>query len=170
MIAETITGFASHLADEGFVISPERIGECLSVFTEEGIDCTEFNDVVSVMKLFFCSTKEESRALPELFEEYIRFSPIVKMKEQMDIEKAHQEKTGDQEKHEAKMTGLNAKKKELEEERERIETEIYQESFSKLEQERPEVPGGKRRMDSVYGQRRNTGYHQRALRFLKRHQ
>ena len=109
MLAETLVQFSDYLNDNGYAVTPDKITDCLASFTEEDLDCTEVDDMISTMRFFFCTTRDERAALPDFFKTFLT------QKEQIKSEKKKQEEIKEtQGAKEKNKDEFQKKKKELE--------------------------------------------------------
>ena len=78
MFAQTITEFAGYLNDVDYSISSDKVSQCISSFTDEDVDCTDIDDVVSAMRFYFCKSREERESLPVYFQQFITRQEAIK--------------------------------------------------------------------------------------------
>lgn len=84
MFIDFISGFITFLNTEGYAVSTEKAGTFLQMCSDEEIDITKENIVISLMQLCFCRSKNERDDLPSLFQRYLQ--------EQKDLESREKEK------------------------------------------------------------------------------
>lgn len=70
MIFNFITSFVDYLNKEGFQISNDKISVFFEMFNDSGIDFSDIDSVIALMKIVFCRSLAESTVLPELFHKF----------------------------------------------------------------------------------------------------
>lgn len=64
--------FADYLNHNGYCVTSDRVERFLKAFGGSGLDVTESEDAVAVMRVVFCAGRKEQDGLPEHFRYFIR--------------------------------------------------------------------------------------------------
>ena len=88
MVVDYIVDFTSYLNSFNFGISNNQIDRFFTMMQEEEIDFSDHEDLVELMKIVFCSNRNQCEELPNHFKNFIKerenFVSVSKMKKEKD--------------------------------------------------------------------------------------
>lgn len=104
MVTEFIVEFTNYLNQKDFKISAKKIFNFFEMMSDENISFSEREDVISLMKLTFCTSRLEVQNLPEEFDKFVKNNKIYS-----DISNLKEQKEKNQNEFERKTNDANSK-------------------------------------------------------------
>lgn len=125
MFAQTIVEFADYLNEAEYSVTPDKVTQFLSSFSDEDIDCTDINDLVSSMRFYFCKTRWQRQDISMHFQRFLKLKESYTEVEEKEkkIDQTKEEKDQRLSMHNKKQMELSKEISELEEKVVRIEEE-----------------------------------------------
>ena len=78
MLSDFIVEFSEYLNEQGYNVTPQKIYRLLRAFEDDdSLDCTDFDDILSLMKTHFCTSRQEISNIRALFIDYIKYKDSI---------------------------------------------------------------------------------------------